>query len=388
MKVRSDSDRHHALDAAVVAACSHGMVKRLSDYSRRKELEKAREGLIDMETGEIANPAMLERLEQHFPAPWPHFRDELVARLSIDDRQLLRAEMERLGSYPPEALEELRPLFVSRAPQRRNSGAAHKETIYAQPERLKQTGSVTQKIAVADLKPGDVDKLIDPHRNEKLYAALREWASKREEREKCAREIEKSAKEAKHELSVEEKADIERLRALPRKPDKQGNPTGPLVRTVTMVIDKLSGIPIRHGLAKNDTMLRVDVFSKAGKFHLVPVYVHHSVAKELPGLAVVAHKDEKDWTIIDDSFQFHFSMYPNDLIRITQKQGVFMGYYAGCDRGSGNVSLWAHDRSHEVGKDGLIRGIGVKTALNVEKFNVDVLGNLYPAPPEQRRDLA
>ncbi|MGD9788920.1 MAG: type II CRISPR RNA-guided endonuclease Cas9, partial [Sulfuricellaceae bacterium] len=308
VKIRSDSDRHHALDAAVVAACSHGMVKRLSDYSRRKELEKAREGLIDMETGEIVNPAMLERLEQHFPAPWPHFRDELVARLSIDDRQVLRAEMERLGSYPPEALEELRPLFVSRAPQRRNGGAAHKDTIYAQPERLKQTGSVTQKVSVADLKPGDVDKLIDPHRNEKLYTALRDWAGKREGREKRAREIEKAAKEAKRELTAEEKADIERLRALPRKPDKQGNPTGPIVRTVTMVIDKLSGIPIRHGIAKNDTMLRVDVFTKAGKFHLVPVYVHHRVTG-LPNRAIVAFKDEEEWTLVDDSFQFCFSLY-------------------------------------------------------------------------------
>lgn len=36
----------------------------------------------------------------------------------------------------------------------------------------------------------------------------------------------------------------------------------------------------------------------------------------------------------------------------------------------------------------MIEGIGVKTALALEKFHVDVLGNFYPAPPEQRRDLA
>jgi CRISPR-associated endonuclease Csn1 len=41
-----------------------------------------------------------------------------------------------------------------------------------------------------------------------------------------------------------------------------------------------------------------------------------------------------------------------------------------------------------VGNDGLIRKIGVKTALSVEKFNVDVLGNIYPAPKEVRRGLA
>ncbi len=61
-----------------------------------------------------------------------------------------------------------------------------------------------------------------------------------------------------------------------------------------MVIDKLSGIPVRGGIAKNDTMLRVDVFTKAGRFHLVPVYVHHAVAKELPNRAIVAFKDEDE----------------------------------------------------------------------------------------------
>jgi CRISPR-associated endonuclease Csn1 len=291
--------------------------------------------------------------------------------------------MERLGSYPPEELEGLRTLFVSRAPQRRNGGAAHKETIYAQPERLRTQGGVTQKVAVADLKPGDVDKLIDPHRNEKLYAALREWVSKREERGKRAKEIEKSAKEAKRELTADEKADIERLRALPRKPDKQGNPTGPVVRTVTKVIDKLSGIPIRHGVAKNDTMLRVDVFTKAGKFHLVPVYVHHRVTG-LPNRAVVSKKNEDQWTIMDDSYSFGFSLYPNDLFRLNLDGESFFGYFGGINTNDGGLKFFPHDnRSVDS-----LKKKGVSSAKSFEKFNVDVLGNLYPAPPEQRRDLA
>jgi len=134
VKVRGDSDRHHALDAAVVAACSHSMVKRLSDYSRLKEMRQVREGFVDVTTGEIPNPMMFDQLEQHFPKPWENFRNELEARLKIGDIALLREEMQRLGTYSEEALEATRPLFVSRAPQRRNSGAAHKDTIYAQPE--------------------------------------------------------------------------------------------------------------------------------------------------------------------------------------------------------------------------------------------------------------
>ena len=113
LKVRDESDRHHALDAVVVAACSHSMVKRLSDYARRKELDQVRDGFVDLETGEIISPTMHQRLVEHFPDPWPYFRDEVQVRLKIDDAALMRTELERLGSYSPETLEDARPLFVS-----------------------------------------------------------------------------------------------------------------------------------------------------------------------------------------------------------------------------------------------------------------------------------
>lgn len=389
-KVRADSDRHHALDAAVVAACSHGMVKRLSDYSRRKELDKVREGFVDVTTGEIANPDMYQQLKEHFPDPWASFRHELEARLKTDDVSALHVDMARLGSYSDENLAALKPLFVSRAPQRLNSGAAHKETIYGQPERLKIQGGVTQKVAVTSLTLKDMDKLIDPHRNEKLYAAIEQWLTGKDAREKRAKEIEVSAGRGKEKraLTIEEKAEIERLRELPRKPTNDGS-LGPIVRTVTTVIDKLSGIPIRGGVAKNDTMLRVDVFTKAGKFHLVPVYVHHAVAKELPSRAIVAFKDEDEWTLIDDSFVFCFSLHPNDFVKVTLKnKPVVAGYYSSCHRGTAALNIWAHDRNKLVGKDGIIEGVGVKIALSIEKFNVDVLGNIYPIQKEERRGLA
>jgi len=365
-KVRGDNDRHHALDAAVAAACSHGMVKRLADYARRKELEKVREGFADAETGEIVNPAMFQQLQEHFPAPWHHFRHELESRLKIDELAWLRDAMALFGTYPPDALAGLKPLFVSRAPQRRCGGAAHKDTIYAQPERLKKEGSVTQKVPLASLTLKDLDQLIDPHRNEKLYAAIRS-------------RLEAHGGKADKAFPASDPL---------RKPDRDGNPTGPVVRTVTMVIDKLSGIPVRNGIAKNDCMLRIDVFAKAGKFHLVPVYVHHRVAKTLPDRAIVAFKDEGEWTQIDDSFEFRFSLHPNDLVQVKLKTESHLGFYAGSDRSTGAISLWAHDRDRQIGKDGLVRGIGIKTAQSVEKFHVDVLGNIYPAPPEKRRGLA
>lgn len=385
LKVRSDSDRHHALDAAVVAACSHSMVQRLSNYSRIRELEQVRDGFVDIETGEIVNPAMHQQLREHFPDPWPYFRHELEARLKIDSPELLREEMARLGSYSEEELATLKPLFVSRAPQRRNGGAAHKDTIYGQPERMKRTGGVTQKVPLSSLTLKDLDSLVDPHRNVKLYEAI-------------AKRLE--AHGGKGDKAFPSSNPL-------RKPDKEGNETGPVVRTVTKVIDKLSGILVRGGIAKNDTMLRVDVFTKAGRFHLVPVYVHHRVTG-LPNRAIVAFKDEEEWTLIDESFEWCFSLYPNDLLQVTQRSGeTVFGYYRGCHSGTGALNIALHDRfafgekttslacfkkdpNKPIPNDklGLIEGVGVKMAAKLEKFHVDTLGNIYPAPPEKRRGLA
>jgi CRISPR-associated endonuclease Csn1 len=390
IKIREESDRHHALDAVVIAACSHSMVKKLSDYSRNKELAQVKEGFVDMETGEIVNPAMFTQLNAHFPAPWVDFRDEVIDRLKIDDPALLSIAMQRLGKYPADALEQLKPLFVSRAPQRRNSGAVHKETIYAQPERLKKQGGVTQKVALSSLSLKDMDKLAEPHRNVKLYEAIRVWLGTRDTNEKRAKDIEASTGRGKDKraLTPQEREEIDALRALPRKPTNDPTQVGPIIRTVTMDVDKLSGIPIRGGIAKNDTMLRVDVFKKSSKFHLVPVYVHHTVTG-LPNHAIVQAKDEADWTLVDDSFEFLFSLHPNDFVKITQKgKPSISGYYASCHRGTGNLNLWSHDRNTNTGKDGAIDGVGVKTALAIEKFDVNVLGSIYPAKPEERRGLA
>lgn len=397
-KLREGSDRHHAIDAAVVAACSHGMVQRLSNYARRKEMEHVKTGLVDIETGEVINTEMLNQLEAHFPRPWPHFEFELAVRAGLDrstgkvnlalDGEEYAAHLIALG-YSEAMLAAARPLFVSRAPKRRNGGAAHKDTIYSARPTEDLPNRVTQKVALTDLKLSDVNEdpevctLIEPHRNEALYASLRERL------EAFGGKADKAFAEPFY------------------KPTRDGS-QGPLVRTVTKVIPSLSGINLRGGVAKNDSMIRVDVFQKAGKYHLVPLYVQHRVAKELPNRAIVAAKEESEWTLIDETFEFCFSLYPNDLVRVVQKgKAPIVGYYRTTHSGTGNINIALQDRnlwderttsfklkqkSEEAvvpnDKMGLIEGIGVKTALSLEKFNVDVLGNIYPAKPEVRRGLA
>ena len=132
----------------------------------------------------------------------------------------------------------------------------------------------------------------------------------------------------------------------------------------------------------------MDIFTKGGKFFAVLLYVADTVKTELPNRAVVASKPESEWPVMDDSYAFLFSLHPNDWIKVTLKdQPLKEGYFSGLDRSTGAVSIWAHDRNSSVGKDGLMRSIGIKTALSLEKCHVDILGRLHRVHQETRQPL-
>ncbi|MGN0918119.1 MAG: type II CRISPR RNA-guided endonuclease Cas9, partial [Oxalobacter sp.] len=361
LKVRSESDRHHAMDAVVIACCTRAMKKRIAEYSKNKELQFAKEGYVDQKTGEVLDLTALRKLENRFPLPWEHFREELQLRLYCNDRQMLHDELARFGTYPEESLKVVKPLFVSRAIQRRGTGALHKETIYSQTAEQKKAEMVTRKILLTDLKQSHFNSLVDYDRNAKLYEAI-------------YKKLEEAGWDGK--------------KAFPggsmRMLDKNGEPNGAVVKSIR-ITEKKTGTSIRGGLAENGLMRRVDVFKKNGQYFLVPVYFWH---RELPNKAVLANKLEDDWLLIDEQFEWCFSLMANDLVYLKLKNREFLGYFAGLDRATGAISILAHDRNQDFGKEGLQRGIGVRSALVFEKMSVDILGNVYALPKEPRHELA
>lgn len=362
LKDREAGDLHHALDAAVVAACSHGMVKRLSDYARRHELELVRSGYVDPQSGEILDISALRRLDSQFPTPWSHFRDELLARLSPQPS----VDLARLPGWTPERAQAVPPVRVSRAPLRRGLGAAHQDTIRS--AKLLGRGKSAVKTPLAALKLKDLPNIVgaeDP-RNVALISALKLRL------ETHGDDGKKAFKEPFY------------------KPSQPGK-AAPLVRTVSLSDTQKSGLPVRGGIANNGAMLRVDIFTDGRRFYAVPLYVADAVRATLPDRAVVQGKPEDEWTVMDASadYRFLFSLHANDWVRILHKENAtaLTGYFSGLDRSTGAISIWAHDRNQDVGKDGLLRGIGIKTALSVEKFHVDVLGRLYQVRHEERLPL-
>lgn len=353
-KVRAENDRHHALDAVVVACSTVAMQQKITRFVRYKEMNAFDGKTIDKETGEVLHQ------KTHFPQPWEFFAQEVMIRVfgksdgkpefeEADTPEKLRALLaEKLSSRPEAVHEYVTPLFVSRAPNRKMSGQGHMETVKSA-KRLDEGISVL-RVPLTQLKLKDLEKMVNREREPKLYEAL------------------KARLEA-------HKDDPATAFAEPfYKYDKAGNRTQQ-VKAVRVEQVQKTGVWVRNhnGIADNATMVRVDVFEKGGKYYLVPIYSWQVAKGILPDRAVVQGKDEEDWTIMDDSFEFKFVLYANDLIKVQLKKDSFFGYFIGLDRATGQISLRHHDLDKSKGKDGIYR-IGVKTALSFQKYQIDELG--------------
>ena len=351
-KVRADGDLHHAVDAAVIACTTDGMIQRVSRFYQRTELSHAR--------------------GERFPEPWPRFRDELMQRLSSCPQENLLTI--NPVYYTTADIAGIKPVFVSRMPRHKATGPAHKETIKG---RLDDT-YVTQRRSITDLKlnkDGEIDGYFNPSSDTLLYNALKDRLVA----------FGGNGKEAFAEPFFKPRAD--------------GTP-GAQVRKVKLYSKVTSTVPVHggNGVADNDTMVRVDVYYTPGDgYYWVPIYVADTVKPILPNRAVVAHKSCSEWKEMSEE-NFLFSLCQNDLICIESKRSIklkaankdstlekeltvqrVLAYFEGGNISTGVISVTTHDNAY------IAESLGFKTLQKVEKYQVDVLGNYTRVKKEKRQ---
>ena len=127
---RLPDDRHHALDALVVAAVSES------------EVHKLTKSFQEWEQQGLGRP--LRRVNE----PWDGFREQAKA-----------------------AFESI---FVARPERRRARGEGHAATIRQVKEREGQQ-VVFERKAILGLKDTDLDRIKDPERNSAIITAIRDW---------------------------------------------------------------------------------------------------------------------------------------------------------------------------------------------------------------------
>ena len=394
MQKDRSTDRHHAMDAVVIACCTDGMIHKISRYVQGRELAYSRNFKFpDEETGEIMNRDNFtrEQWDEKFgvkvPLPWNSFRDELDIRLMQDDPKnylMVYTDMQRKLDYPgwmygeeESPIEEgryinyIRPLFVSRMPNHKVTGSAHDATIRSARD-YETRGVVITKVPLTDLKlnkDNEIEGYYDKDSDRLLYQAL-------------VRQLLLHGNDGK-------KAFAEDF----HKPKADGT-EGPVVRKVKIEKKQTSGVMVRSGtgIAANGEMVRIDVFRENGKYYFVPVYTADVVRKVLPNRAAMNGKIASDWKTMEDN-NFVFSLYSRDLIHVKRKKTIptilssgatfeqeeFYAYFTGADISTASIAGISNDSSFKF------RGLGIQGLEIFEKCQVDILGNISVVRHENRQ---
>lgn len=353
-KVRADGDLHHAVDAAVIACTTDGMIQRVSRFYTHIETSDTR--------------------GERFPEPWPRFRDELMQRLSACPQENLMQI--NPVYYQNVDIASIRPVFVSRMPRHKATGKVHEDTIRSYVSK----GITAVRTSITDLKldeKGEIEGYFNKESDLLLYNALK-------------RRLEEFGGNAK-------KAFAEPF----YKPRADGTP-GAQVRKVK-IVDKTSNvICVRDGggVSKSNNMVRIDVYYVPGEgYYWVPIYVADTVKSTLPNKAVLRNKGMDDWKEMNEK-DFQFSLYNNDLVFIerdspisfslTNKKSTLpskfstektFAYYQKGDISNAAIKVETLDGAY------VFKSLTLNTVRKIEKYQVDVLGNYTLVKKEKRQNF-
>ncbi len=402
-KLREDGDIHHAVDAAVIATATESQIQKITKFNKLKEkFECHGDKFISKKTGEVMSVQEKEDLEldeiknklaNRLPMPYEGFDKELSIRSKIDYTSFEfsaedKAELIKLG-YDADEVDFIKPVFISRMKTIKTTGSIHAETFLSARE-YKETGMLIKSVPIQNLKVVDVPE--DP---EHPLAGDKHP-------EKSIAEYYRPADDRLLYLALKEYL-IANGNNIPNnvefhKPKADGTP-GPIVKKVKQYVKSSKCVITPHGAAANDIMHRVDVFEKGGKYYLCPVYMADVYAKKLPNKVIAINKP---WITIDKSFNFKFSLYQNDLIKVSHKTGItltknfqnpkskkpdsitnneFLLYYNSTGISGATIKLKTHDNCYGISS------CGIKTLAGLEKYYVDIMGKIYKAPPEKRKGL-
>lgn len=375
-KIREDGDKHHAVDAAIIACVTPKTKNKIERYNQIKESRKMRNGQYVLEDGEICDSDYYDK-NSHLVLPYPYkeFINELDARV-MDEPVLMQNKLRLLG-FNENYLMNAKPFVVSRMTSRKAKGCINEATVFSSkyadnkyPTVCDGNNVIVKRTALANLKldkNGEINGYFQPEGDAALYNALKQRL-------------------------VEFDGDAKKAFATPiRKPCNSGQ--GNIVRTVKTYETYTGGGMIlekNKGIVKNDGMIRVDLYSKDGKYFGVPVYVADLYRGELPKKAATKRKTKNEWRVMDDTYTFEMSIYKDDLLRIESEDGIELKkkkdvensakaptktimddfvYFIGFDTDSPRITIEDTTGCYCGRK-------GIQSIKKITKCEIDVLGNV------------
>lgn len=376
-KIREDGDKHHAVDAAIIACVTPKTKNKIERYNQIKESRKMRNGQYVLEDGEICDSDYYDK-NSHLVLPYPYkeFINELDARV-MDEPVLMQNKLRLLG-FNENYLMNAKPFVVSRMTSRKAKGCINEATVFSSkyadnkyPTVCDGNNVIVKRTALANLKldkNGEINGYFQPEGDVALYNALKQRL-------------------------VEFGGDAKKAFATPiRKPCNSGQ--GNIVRTVKTYETYTGGGMIlekNKGIVKNDGMIRVDLYSKDGKYFGVPVYVADLYRGELPKKAATKRKSKNEWRVMDDTYTFEMSIYQDDLLRIESKKGIELKKDRNNEFSAKKNSILLNDgyvyftsfcistaaiKIEDTTGCYVAPSVGIQNLKKITKCEIDVLGNV------------
>ena len=333
-KTRED-DRHHAVDALIVACCDEGALNRLTRAYQKLE----EHGIYEW------NPKV--------DPPWENFAMQ--------------------------AAEALEGWLVCRTESRRARGAGHDETI-RRSRKIDGKEIIYERKPVDKLTEADLERIPDPECNHKMIESLRSYIRQMEQWKKGKKD------KSERPVPLSPKGDMIRKVRL-----------ATTTKTVRQINPKQMGgkrDDRRGGLVENSDMVRVDVYQVQERrsdpegsrimpgYYLVPVYSWQIMDKKqpTPRCAIKNDNPENKWPLMNRD-DFRFSLYKDSYVTLRKSEKkedeIIEGYYRDAHRSTGSISVSPHNE-RQVKKC----GIGVQKLISFDKFTVDRLGHKHKVAKE------
>lgn len=333
---------HNAIDAAVVSAFTEKMKQRVTKYLQLVEQSLGNDDdYVDPSTGEVF---------EYFPRPNINFKNEIYDLLSN--------------------------VFISRMPRHKVSGKVHDDTIRSvkyvdnpRPDYFENRKFSTVRKLLTDSgiklnEDGEILKIspVYKHSRPEVYNALKE-------------RLEQNDNDAKKAFS---------------EPLYITNNSGKRIAHIKSIKTaqlQSTGVKVHkgNGIADNGGIVRTDIFVKGDKTYLVPIY--QSDARKGAPLPLIANGEVH----IDSSYKFMFSLFSDDLIKVTQGADSYFAYFVGINYQAGKILIEKHDKSAWDRKNGPREGAAAiiqrTLAINsiaIEKYLIDILGRKTKINNEKR----
>lgn len=377
LKDRQEDVLHHAKDAAVVAATNSRTILQANLYAKKHELGvalkemKTKDDMTDKLTGEIIDidgfTAADKRLQahivmsaKHFPAPWEGFGKEVMLRTRPLDTKTMRHELGGLPNYDKEFIERVKPIFVSRAPRRKASGAAHKESLRS--PKATEDSMRAARVPIEKIKLKDLENSLLKVSDKNLYLELKKRLTENGDNPEVA------FKEPVYKNSLTK--------------DKHGTPIAP-VSTIKVLSKQPSGFLIAGGKAfvNNSSIVRVDIFSKnnsKGKkqHYVVPVYTHQIPLEKRGEKITKIFPAPKEFCDVDEMFEKVCSLFPNDFVVADVGGRTIQGYFVRYHVSAGQIFLIPQHAPNKEEKTQI--SFSPRNADTITRYDISILGDNAP----------